>query len=143
MNRDKITILLNLNVIDMYNHVSKERLIHNLRRRRTFDWIIVWINNFIQDKHTTLKIKKQSTLMNLIKIDISQIFFVSLILYFFYNVNILKVFERFRYKITIINFVNASTFWRITQASQTTVKHWKKRTSSTSCEHADTKLDWS
>jgi hypothetical protein len=34
MNKNKITILLNLNVIDAYDHVSKKRLIHNLRKRR-------------------------------------------------------------------------------------------------------------
>jgi hypothetical protein len=44
--------------------------------------------------------------MNQIKVDISQNSFVSLILYFFYNADILKIFERFKYKITIINFVN-------------------------------------
>jgi hypothetical protein len=60
----------------------------------------------MQNKHTTFKINKQSTFMNLIKSDISQIFLISFILYFFYNANILKIFERFKYKITIINFVN-------------------------------------
>ncbi len=44
--------------------------------------------------------------MNQIKVDISQNSFVSLILYFFYNADILKIFKRFKYKITIINFVN-------------------------------------
>jgi hypothetical protein len=34
MSKNKITILLNLNMIDAYNHVSKERLIHNLRKKR-------------------------------------------------------------------------------------------------------------
>jgi hypothetical protein len=34
MNKNKMTILLSLNVIDAYDHVSKERLIHNLRKRR-------------------------------------------------------------------------------------------------------------
>ncbi len=31
---------------------------------------------------------------------------MSFILYFFYNADILKIFERFKYKITFINFVN-------------------------------------
>ncbi len=44
--------------------------------------------------------------MNQIKIDILQSFFVSFIWYFFYNANILKIFEKFKYKIIIINFVN-------------------------------------
>jgi hypothetical protein len=39
-NKNKMTILLNLNVIDAYDHVSKERLIHNLRKRRISNWII-------------------------------------------------------------------------------------------------------
>jgi hypothetical protein len=34
MSKNKMTILLNLNVIDAYDHVSKEKLIHNLRKRR-------------------------------------------------------------------------------------------------------------
>jgi predicted HicB family RNase H-like nuclease len=106
MNKNKMTILLNLNVIDAYDHVSKEKLIHNLRKKRISNWIIAWIDNFMQNKYTTLKINKYSTLINLIKIEISQNSFISLVLYLFYNANILKIFERFKYKITIINFVN-------------------------------------
>ncbi len=106
MSKNKIIILLNLNVIEAYNHVSKKKLIHNLRKKRISNWIIVWIDNFMQNKHTTFKINEQSTLMNLIKVDISQNFFVSFILYLFYNANILEIFERFKYKITIIDFVN-------------------------------------
>jgi hypothetical protein len=60
----------------------------------------------MQNRCTTLKINEQSTFMNQIKIDISQNFFVSFILYLFYNADIFKIFERFKYKITIINFVN-------------------------------------
>jgi predicted RNA binding protein with dsRBD fold (UPF0201 family) len=106
MNKNKITNLLNLNVIDAYDHVSKKKLIHNLRKKRISNWIIIWIDNFMQNKYTTLKINKSSTFMNLIKVDISQNFFVSLILYFFYNEDIFEIFEQFKYKIIIINFIN-------------------------------------
>jgi ribosome-associated translation inhibitor RaiA len=106
MSKNKIIILLSLNVIDVYDHVSKEKLIHNLRKRRISNWIIVWIDNFMQNKCTTLRVSEQSTLISQIKVDISQSSFVSLILYFFYNADILKVFERFKYKITIIDFVD-------------------------------------
>jgi hypothetical protein len=34
MNKNKITTLLSLNVIDAYDHVSRKRLIHNLRKKR-------------------------------------------------------------------------------------------------------------
>ncbi len=60
----------------------------------------------MQNRCTTLRINEQSTLMNQIKVHISQNSFVSFILYFFYNADILKIFEQFKYKITIINFVD-------------------------------------
>jgi hypothetical protein len=47
INKNKMTILLSLNVIDAYDHVSKEKLIHNLRKKRISNWIIAWINNFM------------------------------------------------------------------------------------------------
>jgi hypothetical protein len=47
MSKDKMTILLSLNVIDAYDHVLKERLIHNLRKKRISNWIIVWTDNFM------------------------------------------------------------------------------------------------
>jgi hypothetical protein len=37
MSKNKTTILLNLNVFDAYNHVSKEKLIYNLRKKRIFN----------------------------------------------------------------------------------------------------------
>jgi hypothetical protein len=101
-----MTTLLSLNVIDAYDHVSRERLIHNLRKKRISNWIIAWIDSFMQNRCTTLRVNKQSTSMSQIKVDISQSSFVSLILYLFYNADILKVFERFKYKITVIDFVN-------------------------------------
>jgi hypothetical protein len=64
MSKNKITTLLNLNVIDAYDHVLKEKLIHNLRKKRISNWIIVWIDNFMQNRCTTLKINKQSTFIN-------------------------------------------------------------------------------
>jgi hypothetical protein len=50
MNKNKMTILLNLNVIDAYDHVSRKKLIHNLRKKCISNWIIVWIDNFMQNR---------------------------------------------------------------------------------------------
>ncbi len=60
----------------------------------------------MQNKKTILFINDQSTSINRISVDISQDSSISLILYFFYNANILEEFEISRYKITAINFVN-------------------------------------
>jgi predicted RNA binding protein with dsRBD fold (UPF0201 family) len=106
MNKNKIATLLNLDVAKTYDHVSQKKLIHNLRKKRISEWIIAWINCFMQNKHITLIIDEQATLMNQVSVDISQDSFVSLILYLFYNANILEIFEISRYKIIVINFVN-------------------------------------
>jgi hypothetical protein len=84
----------------------RERLIHNFRKKRISEWIIAWINCFMQNKHTTLIIDDQTTLISRISVDISQELFISFILYFFYNANILEIFEISRYRISVINFVN-------------------------------------
>jgi hypothetical protein len=37
MNKDKMTTLLSMNVIKAYDHVSRERLLHNLKKKTNFD----------------------------------------------------------------------------------------------------------
>ncbi len=60
----------------------------------------------MQNKHTTLIIDDQTTLMSRINVDISQESFISLILYLFYNANIFEIFEISKHKISTISFVN-------------------------------------
>jgi hypothetical protein len=47
MNKDKITTLLSMNVIETYDHVSHEKLLHNLKKKRILTWIIAWTNSFM------------------------------------------------------------------------------------------------
>jgi hypothetical protein len=57
MSKNKITTLLSMNVIEIYDHVSREKLLYNLKKRRISTWIIAWTNNFIQDKRINLIVK--------------------------------------------------------------------------------------
>ncbi len=41
MNKNKMTTLLNMNVIEAYDHISREKLLHNLKKRRISTWIVV------------------------------------------------------------------------------------------------------
>jgi hypothetical protein len=41
INKDKIKTLLSMNVIEAYDHVSRERLLHNLKKRRISTWIVI------------------------------------------------------------------------------------------------------
>ncbi len=106
MNKDKMTILLSMNVIEAYDHVSRERLLHNLKKRRISTWIIAWTSSFMQDKRINFIVKARSTIMNNVNVDISQKSSMSSILYLFYNANLLKLLEQSSRKMIVIDFVN-------------------------------------
>ncbi len=106
MSKDKMITFLSMNVIEIYDHVLKARLLHNLRKRRIFTWIIVWTNNFMQNRRIILVINSDTTTMNNVNVDISQNSFVFFILYLFYNVDFLKLLKRSFRQIAALNFVN-------------------------------------
>jgi hypothetical protein len=98
--------LLSMNVIDAYDHVSKERLLHNLKKRKISTWIIAWTNNFLQNRRISLVIEDETTTMNNVNDDISQKSSISLILCLFYNFDLLKFLKRFFRRMIVIDFVN-------------------------------------
>jgi hypothetical protein len=104
--KNKIITLLNMNVANAYDHVSRERLMHNLHKREISNWTMTWTSNFMKNKHITLTIDDDTTFMSKINVDISQNSSIFFILYLFYNANILKSLKRSRYKIVVIEFVN-------------------------------------
>jgi hypothetical protein len=53
-NTNRIVILLNLDVIEAFDTISHERLIHDLRKRRISKWIIDWVISFLQNRTTIL-----------------------------------------------------------------------------------------
>jgi hypothetical protein len=106
MNKDKMTTLLSMNVIEAYDHVSREKLLHNLKKKRISTWIVVWTNNFMQDRRINFIVKTKQTIMNNVNVDISQKSLMSSILYLFYNANLLKFLEQSSRKMIVIDFVN-------------------------------------
>jgi hypothetical protein len=106
MSKDKITTLLSMNVVEAYNHVSRERLLHNLKKRRISIWIIVWADSFMQNKRISLIVKTKQTIMNNVNVDISQNSSISSILYLFYNADLLKLLKQSSRKIAVIDFVD-------------------------------------
>jgi hypothetical protein len=106
MSKDKITTLLSMNVIEAYDHVSRERLLHNLKKRRISTWIIAWTESFLQDRKISLIVRTRQIVMSNVNVDISQKSSMSLILYLFYNANLLKLLEQSSRKMIVIDFVN-------------------------------------
>jgi hypothetical protein len=76
MKKDKITTLLSMNVIDVYDHVFKERLLHNLHKKDISKWRIRWTNNFMKNKHISLTLSILTMTSSLMKINISQKSFI-------------------------------------------------------------------
>jgi hypothetical protein len=99
-----------MNVIDVYDHLFRNRLLHNLRKRNISDWIIRWTNNFMKNRHTSLTLSNATMTFRLIKANISQISFISSILYLFYNVDLLQVFEKSSRRVAIVSFENDINF---------------------------------
>ncbi len=82
-NKNKMITLLNINVASAYNHVSRKRLMLNLRKKEISDWIMIWTNNFIKNKHITLIIDDDTMFMSKINVDISQEWSIFFIFIFF------------------------------------------------------------
>jgi hypothetical protein len=106
MKKDKIATFLSMNVIDVYDHVFKNKLLHNLRKKDISNWIIRWTNNFMKDRHISFTFDNETMTFRLIKANISQKSFISSIFYLFYNVDLLKIFEKSSRRIAIVSFVN-------------------------------------
>ncbi len=58
-NTNRIVILLKLDVIETFDTISNERLIHDLRKIRISKWIIDWMINFLQNCTTILTINRR------------------------------------------------------------------------------------
>jgi hypothetical protein len=71
MKKDKITTLLSMNVIDVYDHVFKNKLLHSLRKKDISDWIIRWTNNCMKDRHISFTLNNATMIFRLIKTNIS------------------------------------------------------------------------
>ncbi len=85
----KMTTMLLLNVIEVFNNVSHLRLLHNLRKRRIEDIYLIWIKNFLSKRYIILKLIDHITDRIRTIINVSQKFSMSSILYVFYNANLI------------------------------------------------------
>jgi hypothetical protein len=106
MNKNQTITLSSINVIKTYDHVLRKRLLHNLQKRKFSTWIVVWTNNFMQNRRINLAVDSKTTMMNNVKIDISQSSCVFFISYLFYNVDLLKLLKRTSRRVDVLSCVN-------------------------------------
>ncbi len=98
--------MLSINIIETFNHVLHIRLLHTLRMRRTLNYIVEWTRSFLKNRESSLTFNEQISAMQWINADISQRFLISLILFLFFNANLIEKCEALEIKIEVLDFVN-------------------------------------
>ena len=75
--------------VGAYDNVSRERLLHNLRKRRVSADIVRWVASFLSGRSTTLKLREYTAPSSPIEIGIPQgVENVTLqVLLFFFNIS--------------------------------------------------------
>ncbi len=98
--------MLSLDIIEAFNQVSHIRLLHTLKMKKTSSYIIEWTRNFLEDWKTSLIFDEQMSNIREINADISQKSLISLILFLFFNVNLIEKCKALKIKIKVLDFVN-------------------------------------
>ena len=86
----KVASLLLLDVSGAFDNVSRQRLLHNLRKRRVNQTLVRWIGSFLSDRSTTLKLQEYTAPSAPIQTGIPQGSPLSPILYLFYNADLIE-----------------------------------------------------
>jgi hypothetical protein len=103
---NRMITLLNLNVTNVFDAMSHIKLIHDMKKRKISRWIIDWINNFLFDRFTILAVNQRMIESFSMQIEISQKFSFSSILYLFYNVDLLKMCNKFEMNTRFFKYVD-------------------------------------
>ena len=79
---------------------------YTIWRKKISNSIIQWIKSFLKERRSSIVFEKRTNAISMINAEISQKFSVSLILYLFFNANLLNICEQQKKKTTSIEFVN-------------------------------------
>ncbi len=101
-----VVFMLSLNIIKAFNWVLHVRLLHTLKMKRTSDYIVEWACSFLENWETLLRFNKQTSDMREINADILQRFFISSILFLFFNASLIEKCKTLKIKIKVLNFIN-------------------------------------
>ena len=108
-----------------YDHVSHARLLHNLKKRKISNWIIQWVKSFLKERRSSIAFEEKTSAVSMINAGVPQRFPVSLILYLFFNADLLDICEQQKRKTTSIEFVddvNVLTYSTSTEENCKTLK---------------------
>ncbi len=104
--RKRVVSLLNLNKKNAFNNVMHSRLLHDMKKRKVSRLLLKFVKNFLKDQRIMITIDDYMIIKCSVNINISQDSLLSLILYLFYNVNLLEACDDIKLKTNFIDFMN-------------------------------------
>ncbi len=82
------------------------KLLHDMKKRKVSRLLLEFVKNFLKNQRIMITIDDYTTMKCSVNINISQNSLLSLILYLFYNVNLLEAYDDIKLKTNFINFMN-------------------------------------
>ena len=104
--KDNIIILLLFDMSEVFSRVLQKWLIHIMKCKRVSRWLINWIFFFMLNRKIMLVFNNQKFNILNIFIRISQDFSLFLILFCFYNIKLLKIYNLIKIKVNSLIFIN-------------------------------------
>ncbi len=98
--------MLLLNITEIFDNVLHTRLLHNLKKRKIDNNMTNWILSFLFNRSIIISLSKFTSEVFKTGISISQELLISLILYLFYNINLMKEDEKTDFKVTDLSYIN-------------------------------------
>ncbi len=104
--RRRVVLLLNLNEKNAFDNVMYSKLLHDMKKRKVSRLLLKFVKNFLRDWCITITIDDYMMMKHSVNIDILQNSLLSLILYLFYNANLLEACDDIKLRINFTDFVN-------------------------------------
>jgi len=104
--RKKVVTLLSLNEKSAFDNVTHSKLLYDMKKRKVSRLLLKFVKNFLKDWCITITIDDYTMMKCSMNVDISQDSLLSLILYLFYNANLLKACDNIKLKTSFTDFMN-------------------------------------
>jgi hypothetical protein len=105
-NTKRVASLLSLDVAGAFDRVSHARLLHNLKKRKIPERIINWVQDFLSDRSTEIRVGEYTLPESKVFAGIPQGSPISPVLYLFYNADLLDACNDLRLRTSPIGFVD-------------------------------------
>jgi len=102
----KVVSLLNLNEKNAFNNMMHSKLLHDIKKKKVSRLLLKFVKNFLKDQCIMITIDDYMMMKCSVNINILQNSLLSLILYLFYNANLLEACDDIKLRTNFINFMN-------------------------------------